>query len=95
MVDWALKWATDGLIQVITPIDDTPAYEAGILAGDLIVSLDGKPVRDMSLRQAIEKMRGEPGTDITLKVRREGEDELLNVVLTRAIIQVARCAAKV
>lgn len=79
----------EGLIKVVTPIDDTPAEKAGIKAGDYIVSLDGEPVREMSLTNAIDKMRGEPGTDINLNIRRKGEKELLEFVLTRAEIKVA------
>jgi carboxyl-terminal processing protease len=79
----------EGLIKVVSPIDDTPAEKAGIEAGDFIVSLDGKPVREMSLTDAIEQMRGEPGTDIELSIRRKGEKELLEFVLTRAEIKVA------
>ena len=79
----------DGLIKVITPIDDTPAKKAGIKSGDLIVSLDGELVREMSLTNAIDTMRGEPGTDIELTIRRAGEQELLNFTVTRAEIKVA------
>jgi len=79
----------DGYIKVISPIDDTPAEKAGIKAGDLIVTLDGEPVRDMALSDAVERMRGEPGTNIKLSIRREGEGELLEFVLTRAEIKVA------
>ncbi|HCM05162.1 MAG TPA: peptidase S41 [Oceanospirillales bacterium] len=79
----------DGLIKVVSPIDDTPAEKAGIKAGDFIVSIDGKPVREMSLTSAIDTMRGEPGTDIELSIRRKDEQELLEFVLTRAEIKVA------
>jgi carboxyl-terminal processing protease len=79
----------EGLIKVVSPIDDTPAEKAGIKSGDFIVSLDGKPVREMSLTDAIGQMRGEPGTDIELSIRRNGEKELLEFVLTRAEIKVA------
>ncbi|MCA6064243.1 S41 family peptidase [Thalassolituus marinus] len=79
----------DGLILVVTPIDETPAQKAGIKAGDLIVSLDGEAVMGMSLNDAVERMRGEPGTDITLEVRRKNEKELLTFTLTRAEIKVA------
>jgi carboxyl-terminal processing protease len=79
----------EGLIKVVSPIDDTPAQKAGIKAGDLIISLDGEPVREMSLTDAIDKMRGEPGTDIDLSIRRQGEKELLEFTLTRAEIKVA------
>ncbi|MFT4766294.1 MAG: carboxyl-terminal processing protease [Oleispira sp.] len=79
----------DGLIKVVSPIDDTPADKAGIKSGDFIVSLDGKPVREMSLTDAIDQMRGEPGTDIGVSIQRNGEKELLEFVLTRAEIKVA------
>lgn len=84
----------DGLIKVVSPIDDTPAEKAGIKAGDFIVSLNGEPVREMSLTNAIDKMRGEPGTDIELSIRRENEKELLEFVLTRAEIKVASVRGK-
>lgn len=84
----------EGLIKVVSPIDDTPAEKAGIKAGDFIVSLDGEPVREMSLTNAIDKMRGEPGTDIELSIRREGEKEILEFVLTRAEIKVASVRGK-
>jgi carboxyl-terminal processing protease len=79
----------EGQIKVVSPIDDTPAEKAGIKAGDFIVSLDGKPLRKLSLTDAIDQMRGEPGTDIELSIRRKGEKELLQFVLTRAEIKVA------
>lgn len=84
----------DGLIKVVSPIDDTPAERAGIQSGDFIVSLDGEPVREMSLNDAIDRMRGEPGTDIELNIRRKGEPELLEFVLTRAEIKVASVRSK-
>ena len=79
----------DGLLKVISPIDDTPAKKAGILAGDLIITLDGEPIRDMSLRHAIDKMRGEPGSPVSLDIRREGNKELLHFSLKRAEIKIA------
>ena len=79
----------NGLVRVITPIDDTPAERAGIRAGDLIVSLDEEPVMGMTLADAVERMRGEPGTPITLEVRRDGEAALLTFTIERAEIKVA------
>lgn len=79
----------DGLVLVITPIDDSPARKAGIEAGDLIVSLDGQPVMGMSLNDAIEKMRGEVGSPITIEVRRQNEPNLLTFKLVRDEIKVA------
>lgn len=78
----------DGMIMVVTPIDDTPAAKAGIKAGDLIVSLDGEAVIGMSLGDAIEKMRGEPGSEITLEIRRQDEPKILTFTLIRDEIKV-------
>ena len=78
----------DGFVRVVSPIDDTPAAEAGILAGDLIIRLDEKPVKGMALREAVDMMRGKPGTDLLITILREGEDKPLNITLTRAIIKV-------
>ncbi len=63
----------DGLVKVVTPIDDTPASRAGLEPGDLILKLDDKPVMGLTLTEAVEKMRGRIGTDITLTLRRQGE----------------------
>lgn len=78
----------DGFVKVIAPIDDTPADRAGIQAGDLIVRLDGDSVRGMSLSDAVSRMRGEEGSDITLTVVRDGEDQPLEITITRDVIQV-------
>jgi carboxyl-terminal processing protease len=78
----------NGFIKVVSPIDDTPAQRAGIQAGDLIIRLDDKPVKGMSLTDAVKLMRGEPNSDIALTVVREGEDSPLKIVITRAIINV-------
>ncbi len=76
------------LVKVITPIDDTPASRAGVLAGDLISEIDGEPVRGLSLTQAVEKMRGPVGSSIDLTVLREGADAPIDIKITRAIIKV-------
>lgn len=78
----------DGFVKVVTPIDDTPAQRAGIQAGDLIIRLDDKTVKGMSLRDAVNVMRGEPDTDIKLTVVREGVDIPLNIIITRDIIKI-------
>ena len=78
----------DGFVRVVSPIDDTPAAEAGVLAGDLIIRLEKKPVKGMALREAVDMMRGKPGTDLLITILREGEDKPLNITLTRAIIKV-------
>lgn len=74
------------VIRVVSPIDETPAARAGVLAGDLIVELDGVEVRGLSLDQAVDKMRGEIGTDIELTIVREGRDDPLKITITRDII---------
>ncbi len=77
----------NGLVKVVSPIDDTPAFRAGIEAGDLITHLDGEPVLGLTLSEAVEKMRGKVGTDIELRVRREGMDDF-DVTITRAVIKI-------
>ena len=78
----------DGFVKVISPIDDTPAYKAGLQAGDLIIRLDEKTVKGLTLNEAVKIMRGKPGTDIELTVVREGVDKPLTFVVTRDIIKV-------
>jgi carboxyl-terminal processing protease len=78
----------DGFVKVISPIDDTPAYRAGLEAGDLIIRLNEKSVKGMTLNDAVKIMRGEPGTDIKLTVIREGADKPLAFTVTRDIISV-------
>ena len=78
----------DGFIKVVSPIDDTPAFHAGMQAGDFITQLDGEQVLGLSLREAVDRMRGPVGTDIELTVIREGLDEPLFVTITRDIITI-------
>ena len=78
----------DGFIKVISPIDDTPAQKAGLQAGDLIIRLDDTPVKGMSLNDAVARMRGEPGTGITLTIIRDGAEKPLKVTITRDVIKV-------
>ena len=77
----------NGLVKVVSPIDDTPAAKAGLQAGDLIFALDGEPVQGLTLQEAVEKMRGKVGTPIKISVRRAGKDPF-DVSLTREIIKV-------
>lgn len=79
----------NGFVKVIAPIDDTPAQRAGIKTGDLIIRIDDKPVKGMSLNDAVTTMRGKPGTRIILTILREGVDRPFNLDLERGIIQVA------
>ena len=76
-----------GLVKVVSPIDDTPAFRAGIEPGDLVSHLDGEPVLGLTLAQAVEKMRGRVGTDILLTIRRAGRPPF-DVTITRAIIKI-------
>ena len=85
----------DGFVKVISPIDDTPAQRAGIKAGDLIIRLDSKPVKGMTLHQAVNIMRGKVGTDIILTVVREGADKPLEITITRDIIKVQSVKGRV
>lgn len=78
----------NGFVKVIAPIDDTPAYRAGLEAGDLIIRLDDKPVKGMSLDDAVKLMRGEPGSDIELLIVRSGVEKPFKVTITRDIIKV-------
>ena len=77
----------NGVIKVVSPIDDTPASKAGIQPGDLIFALDGEPVQGLTLQEAVEKMRGKVGTPIKISIRRAGKDPF-DVSLTRETIKV-------
>ena len=78
----------DGLIKVVTPIDETPAAKAGILANDLITKLDDEQVQGLTLNQAVEKMRGPINTKIKLTIMRKGQDKPIEVSVTRDVIRV-------
>ena len=78
----------DGFVKVVSPIEDTPAFRAGIKSGDLIIKLDDSPVKGMTLNDAVKRMRGKPNTPITLTVLRKTETKPLVFTLTRAVIQV-------
>ncbi len=78
----------NGFVKVIAPIDDTPAQQAGVQAGDLIIRLDDTPVKGLSLNDAVKIMRGKPGTALELTIVREGAEQPLKIKVTRAIIKV-------
>lgn len=78
----------NGLIKVISPIDDTPAFKAGIQAGDFISAINDEPIMGMTLADAVDKMRGAPDTKIKVTILREGEKEPLEITLMRAIIKI-------
>ncbi|UTD26896.1 S41 family peptidase [Bradyrhizobium sp. WD16] len=85
----------DGLIKVVSPIDDTPASKAGIMANDIITNLDDEAVQGLTLNQAVEKMRGPVNTKIKLKIVRKGQDKPIEVTLTRDNIRVRSVRARV
>ena len=84
----------DGFVKVISPIDDTPAQRAGVKAGDLIIKLDGKSVKGISLMEAVKMMRGTPGSEIVLTILREGEEKPFNLPVVRAVITVKNIKAE-
>lgn len=84
----------EGLVRVISPIEDTPAARGGVKAGDYIVKIDDVPVRGMPLNEAVSKMRGKPNTQVTLTIARKGENKPLTIALTRAIIKVQSVKSK-
>ena len=85
----------DGFVKVISPIEDTPAFKAGIKPGDLIIKLDDTPVKGMTLNDAVKRMRGKPNTQITLTISRKGETAPVIVTLTRAVIRVQSVKSKI
>jgi carboxyl-terminal processing protease len=78
----------EGLIKVVTPIDDTPAAKAGVLAGDIITHIDGEQVQGLTLNDAVNKMRGGVNTPVTLKITRGPNKSVQEIKLVRAVIQV-------
>jgi len=84
----------DGLVKVISPIEDTPAYRAGVKAGDLIFKLDETPVKGMALNDAVKKMRGKPKTTIKLSILRKGEAKPLEITIMRDVIKVQSVKSK-
>ena len=85
----------DGLIKVVSPIDDTPASKAGIQANDIITNLDDEAVQGLTLNQAVDKMRGPVNTKIKLKIIRKGQDNPIEVTLVRDNIRVRSVRARV
>jgi carboxyl-terminal processing protease len=84
----------DGFVKVVAPIEDTPAYHAGVKAGDLIIKLDEMSLKGISLSDAVKKMRGKPHTEVKLTVLRKGETEPLEFVVKRDVIRVKSVKAR-
>jgi carboxyl-terminal processing protease len=78
----------DGLVKIVTPIDDTPASRAGIKTGDFISAIDGTSIQGLPLNEAVERMRGPADSKVTLTILRQGEKKPLEITLTRAVIRV-------
>ncbi|NNF84486.1 MAG: S41 family peptidase [Deltaproteobacteria bacterium] len=84
----------DGILTIIAPIEDTPAYRAGLLAGDKIVKIEDDPTKDLTVMDAVKRLRGEPGTQVKIWVARAGVGELLPFTITRAIIKIRSVKTK-
>ncbi len=84
----------DGLVKVISPIEDTPAYQAGVKTGDLIIKLDDTLVKGLTLNDAVKRMRGKPGSKIALTIIRKNEPKPLIISVARAVIKVQSVKAK-
>ncbi|MGR3302134.1 MAG: S41 family peptidase, partial [Candidatus Scalindua sp.] len=78
----------DGVLTVLTPIVDSPAFRAGVFIGDRIIKIDGKSTRNFTIRKAVEILRGEPHTKVTLTVLHKGERETVDITIERAKIQI-------
>ncbi|MBB3066521.1 S41 family peptidase [Limibacillus halophilus] len=84
----------NGFVKVVSPIDDTPAFRAGVEAGDLITHLDSEPVLGLNLSDAVDRMRGEVGSDIVLTIRR-GDQEPFDITITRDVIRIQSVRSRV
>ncbi len=78
----------EGRLTVVTPLPRTPAYELGILPGDKIMKIEGKDTKDITLSEAVKLLRGKPGTEVTISIFREGEKDLIDFTVTRAIVKI-------
>ena len=84
----------DGILTVVSPIEDTPAFRSGVKAGDQIVKIDGELTKDMSLIAAVKKMRGPTASEVTISVRREGTPHFIDISLTREVIKIKSVRSK-
>src|SRR5512142_826188 len=86
--------AEDGCVKVVAPIEDTPAFKAGVQAGDLIIKLDEVSLKGITLSDAVKRMRGKPGSEVKLTVLRKGEDKPLEFMVRRDVIRVKSVKAR-
>src|SRR6476661_7776846 len=84
----------NGVLTVVSPIEDTPAYKAGVKPGDQIIKIDGQFTKDMTLVEAVKKMRGPKGSRVVLSLKREGVNELFDVGLLREVIKIKSVKSK-
>jgi len=87
-------WMEDGFVKVVSPIEDTPAFRAGLKPGDFIIKIDDAAVKGMSLNDAVKRMRGKPKTSIRLTIMRKGEAKPFEVTLIRDVIRVQSVKSK-
>lgn len=85
----------NGFVKVVSPIDETPAFDAGVQAGDYVTHLDGEPVLGLTLSEAVDKMRGKVGTPIKLTIVREGLDEALEIEIIRDVIKIQSVKSRI
>jgi len=83
------------ILTVVSPIEDTPAYRAGVKAGDAILQIDGKSTKNITIMEAVKKLRGPKGTDVTITIMREDNPKLQDIKITRDIIQIRSVRSKV
>jgi len=84
----------NGLVKVVSPIDDTPAAKAGIMSGDYISEIDGKPVMGMTLNEAVEKLRGKAGSKVVVTILRQGDKEPREITMVRDVIKIKSVRAQ-
>src|SRR5215831_4010598 len=84
----------DNILTVITPLPGTPAYRQGVLPNDRVVKIDGESTQDITIELAVKKLRGSPGSKVTLTIGREGEKELKDFTLTRELIKIESIKSK-
>src|SRR5436309_6672701 len=81
-------WMKDNFVTVVSPMEDTPGFRAGIISGDRIIKIDGRSTERMSLQDAVKNLRGEPGTDVKITILRTSSGQIKDYTLTRAVINV-------